>query len=72
MTHFPNGRQIAIAHYGHQLDSPCVWSLMRAFIDKGSARDLDTSCIASIQRPPFATEVPAAYRIAQRPAKEIR
>ena len=54
----PNGRQIGIRYYGHQVDSPCIWKVMADFIARGSAEDLDASCTSEIRRPPFATEVP--------------
>jgi pimeloyl-ACP methyl ester carboxylesterase len=58
VKNFPNGRQVKIAHYGHQLDGPCVKQLFETFIEKGSSKDLDTSCAAQIRRPPFITEIP--------------
>jgi pimeloyl-ACP methyl ester carboxylesterase len=54
----PNGRQVGIRYYGHQLDSPCIWNLMSNFIAKGSAKDVDINCTKEIRRPPFATEMP--------------
>ena len=54
----PNGRQIGIRYYGHQVDSPCIWKVMADFIAKGSAKDLDTTCTTEIRRAPFATEIP--------------
>jgi len=53
-----NGRQILVPHTGHQLAGPCSWRLMRDFIDRPSARELEASCTAGTRRPPFATEVP--------------
>jgi hypothetical protein len=58
-----NGRQIEVPHYGHQVDSPCMWSVMGQFIRTASVRDLDTSCVSGIRRPPFATEIPPAFAI---------
>ena len=31
----PNGRQVGIRYYGHQIDSPCIWNVMAEFISKG-------------------------------------
>jgi pimeloyl-ACP methyl ester carboxylesterase len=59
VKHLPNGRQVTIRYYGHQLDSPCVWSMLSTFIRKGSADAVDTTCTTTIRRPPFATELPA-------------
>ena len=58
VKNFPNGRQVKIPHYGHQTDGPCVARMFKAFIEKGSAEDLDTSCVAKTRRPPFATAFP--------------
>jgi pimeloyl-ACP methyl ester carboxylesterase len=54
----PNGRQIGVRYYGHQVDSPCIWKVMAEFIAKGSATDVNTACTNEIRRPPFATELP--------------
>jgi pimeloyl-ACP methyl ester carboxylesterase len=54
----PNGRQVKIRYYGHQMDSDCVQNLFQKFISSGSSKDLDTSCTQAIRRPPFATEMP--------------
>jgi hypothetical protein len=32
--------------------------MFKAFIEKGSAEDIDTSCVARTRRPPFATALP--------------
>src|SRR5215472_16771571 len=58
VKNFPNGRQVKIRHYGHQTDGPCVARMFKAFIDKGSAEDIDTSCVAKRRRPPFAAAFP--------------
>lgn len=59
----PNGRQIGIRYYGHQVDSPCIWKVMAEFVAKGSARDLDTACTNEIRRPPFAAELPKELKL---------
>jgi pimeloyl-ACP methyl ester carboxylesterase len=53
-----NGRLIRVEHTGHQVAGPCAWNLMRDFISRPSAADLDASCVAGISRPPFVTAVP--------------
>jgi len=53
----PNGRQIKAVHTGHQIDGPCTWNLMEAFIRSASVQQLDASCVEKAQRPPFATEI---------------
>jgi pimeloyl-ACP methyl ester carboxylesterase len=54
----PNGRQIRVRYYGHQLDSRCVWDIMRSFVERAAVGGLDTTCVPAIHRPPFATELP--------------
>lgn len=54
----PNGRQVSIRYYGHQVDSPCIWHVLEDFVSRGSAKDVDTNCTREIRRPPFATELP--------------
>lgn len=54
----PNGRQIVAPHTGHQIDGPCTWNLMQAFIRNPSVRQLDASCADAFRRPPFAIELP--------------
>jgi len=58
MKNFPNGRQVKIPHYGHQTDGPCVAGVFKAFVEKGSAEGIDTSCATRTQRPPFVNELP--------------
>jgi pimeloyl-ACP methyl ester carboxylesterase len=53
----PNGRQINAIHTGHQIDGPCTWNLMQAFINNPSVQQLDASCVEKAQRPPVATEI---------------
>jgi len=55
---FTSGRQITVPHAGHQIDGPCGWNLMQAFLRTASAGQLDAACVGNIRRPPFATEVP--------------
>jgi pimeloyl-ACP methyl ester carboxylesterase len=59
VRYMQNGVQILARYYGHQLDSPCLWEVMRTFINSASVREIDSSCSETIRRPPFATELPA-------------
>ena len=59
----PNGRQVKIRYYGHQMDGDCVQGIMQKFIAAGSSKDLDTSCTQTIRRPPFATEMPKQFAL---------
>lgn len=52
-----NGRQIKAPHTGHQIDGPCTWDLMQAFIRNPSVRQLDAACVEKSHRPPFATAI---------------
>jgi hypothetical protein len=54
----PNGRQSNAAHTGHQIDGPCTWDLMEAFVRTASVRRLDASCIEGVRRPAFAIALP--------------
>ena len=62
----PNGRQVVVPHYGHQVDSPCMRTVMDRFIRTASVGDIDASCVDTVRRPPFATEIPTAFVIAGR------
>lgn len=53
-----SGRQVRVPHSGHQLAGACAWNLMRDFISRPNAQQLDASCAAGVRRPPFATEAP--------------
>lgn len=61
LKYLPNGRQLNIRYYGHQTDSPCIWTILNGFIEKGSVKGLDTSCTENIKRPPFAMELPKQF-----------
>jgi pimeloyl-ACP methyl ester carboxylesterase len=49
----PNSRHVIIKGGTHGTESPCIDKIMAEFVMHGSAQDLDTSCVASIKRPPF-------------------
>jgi pimeloyl-ACP methyl ester carboxylesterase len=59
----PNGRLVKIRYYGHQFGEPCTKGIFSAFIEKGSAAGLDTSCTDAIRRPPFPAELPARFMV---------
>src|SRR5262245_7313130 len=60
--YLPNSRQIVLQNTAHNFTSPCAQTLAVEFISKGSADNLDTSCVAQTRRPPFATELPPRYQ----------
>jgi hypothetical protein len=55
----PNSRHVIIPEAGHGVDGlsdpGCVDRIIIDFMDKGSAKDLDTSCVEQMAAPPFAT-----------------
>jgi pimeloyl-ACP methyl ester carboxylesterase len=58
-----NGRVVKIRYFGHQFGEPCTASIFSAFIEKGSAAGLNTSCADSIRRPPFVTDLPSNFSL---------
>ena len=51
---FANGLHLVVPGQGHgQSGLPCVQKILRKFIDAGTTRDLDTSCVARIRPAPF-------------------
>ncbi len=54
--HLPNGRVVVVPHSGHAFSFPCVDALVAEVVAKGSAKQLDVSCVAQTRRPPFITE----------------
>jgi len=57
--YLPNSRHVIIPQGGHGLeglsDAGCVDRIIVEFMDKGSAKDLDTSCVERMTAPPFIT-----------------
>jgi pimeloyl-ACP methyl ester carboxylesterase len=57
MSRLPNGRLVIVPHAGHGFASlgidACIDRLTTEFLRRGSARDLDASCVAAARRPPF-------------------
>jgi pimeloyl-ACP methyl ester carboxylesterase len=58
IKHLPNGRRVLIRYSGHQMDGQCIRDISTEFIEKGSAKGLNTTCTEEIRRPPFVTETP--------------
>ncbi|HYB94767.1 MAG TPA: alpha/beta fold hydrolase [Vicinamibacterales bacterium] len=53
-AHLSNSKHIIIPGTGHTAGGTgCGQRLMREFIEKGSAQNLDTSCVARVKRPLF-------------------
>lgn len=58
----PNAVHLVVPDGGHGFEgmrgADCVERLMDELVERGSARGLDTSCVAKIERQAFATELP--------------
>lgn len=58
-AHLPNGLHVVVpeGHHGYDgLSNPeCVLDLITDFVDQASFEGLDTTCVDSMERPPFAT-----------------
>jgi pimeloyl-ACP methyl ester carboxylesterase len=57
LTRVPNGRLVVIRQGGHGFAGlqgvDCVAALQQAFVERPEAGALDTSCLATVRRPPF-------------------
>jgi hypothetical protein len=52
--HLKNARHLTVPATGHGvIGTPCGQTLIRDFIERGSASDLDASCASRVRRPPF-------------------
>lgn len=56
--HLANSLQVTVPHGGHGYFSDCIGGIVADFLSKASARELDTSCIQDVRRPPFMTTLP--------------
>jgi pimeloyl-ACP methyl ester carboxylesterase len=58
-SHLPNSRHVIIPHGAHGIEGltnvECLDKLMLDFLSKGSAEDLDKSCVERVLPPPFVT-----------------
>ncbi|HEY0407112.1 MAG TPA: alpha/beta hydrolase [Pyrinomonadaceae bacterium] len=52
--YLPNGRQVRI-HNGTHYSYECAENLVADFIERGTTKGLDASCLEQIRRPPFNT-----------------
>jgi pimeloyl-ACP methyl ester carboxylesterase len=50
----PNGRHLVVPG-AHGVGGPCISRIVRDFTVSGSAKDLETSCVADIRLPPIVT-----------------
>jgi pimeloyl-ACP methyl ester carboxylesterase len=66
--HLPNSRHIIIQYGAHTTSAPCLDDLMGKFLDSGSAKTLDDSCVSEIRRPAFLTQASLADQFSEIPA----
>ncbi len=53
--HLSNSRHVVVREARHTASNECIDGLMAEFISKGSARELEASCVNQIHRAPFVT-----------------
>ena len=56
MPYLPNSRHVVLKNSTHGSESPCINGLVGAFVDAGSATDIDVSCAATGKFPAFLTK----------------
>lgn len=56
--YLPNSRHIILNGIAHNPFPPCAIGVMSQFITKGSADELDTSCVEKLSRPAFVLSFP--------------
>lgn len=58
--YLPNSRHVIIPEAAHEVggltDLGCIDRIALEFLNKGNAKNLDTSCVERMARPPFATK----------------
>lgn len=61
LKYLPNGRQVLVPHAGHDFSTPCSDKIEEQFLETYSVRDLPTSCLRTVARPPFATSLKGLF-----------
>ena len=54
--HLPNSRHVIVNFGAHGVPGPCMNHLIENFLDAGSAKSLDASCLDAVRRPEFFTQ----------------
>lgn len=54
--HLPNSLHVVVPHGGHGADGDCALGIQLRFLEAGSAKGLDTSCLKDYKPAQFATE----------------
>ena len=49
----PNAVHVTVSGVGHPTDNKCLQAIRHALFRSGTTKNLDTSCMAKLQRPPF-------------------
>jgi len=52
----PNSRHIVVRYGAHTTSNPCLDRLITSFIEAGTVKSLDASCVNDFKRPPFLTD----------------
>lgn len=64
--YLPNSLHVIVPHGGHGFNGlkgiDCIDNLINSFIERGTTKGLDTSCVNSIGRQGFALQMPTANR----------
>jgi pimeloyl-ACP methyl ester carboxylesterase len=61
LAYLPNGRQLLVPDAGHDFSTPCSDTIEQQFLATYSVRDLPTSCLRAVARPPFATSLKGLF-----------
>lgn len=60
--HLPNSVHVVVPHGAHGLGglqgSDCILNVMAAFVERGSTKGLDTSCVKNVKRSGFVLNLP--------------
>jgi len=54
--HLPNSLHLVMEGVSHSPFPTCAVGIMTSFIAQGGIKDLDTSCLSTVKRPPFAVK----------------
>ena len=49
----PNAVHVTVSGVGHPTDNKCLRAIRHALFRSGTTKNLDTNCVAKLQRPPF-------------------
>lgn len=55
--HLPNSLHIVVPG-AHGVGGECITKIIKEFLDKGTVKGIDTSCVKTVKMPPFALPLP--------------